>query len=201
MTLEARHRQIRRRRTALVAALVVGVVALLVALSYAAGPDPVVPADPIPPPTTMTTTPDPVAVVDPDQAPAPGMDAQFAPPDGPALDSPPFDVDAYSMRDELRTHGVDLPDDKLSDLVELADKYIAEGDPDLDAWDPRIMRDVRALWPDLDKGHVIDVTRCTAEYIERVIARNNGWAHPPDEDDHDVTVDGRGPQSRVTPTH
>jgi hypothetical protein len=36
------------------------------------------------------------------------------------------------------------------------------------------MRDVRATFPDLPKSLVIDVTRCTAEYIERVIARNHG---------------------------
>jgi len=68
---------------------------------------------------------------------------------------------------------------------------------DLDAWDPRIMADVKTLWPDLAKEQVIDVTRCTAEYIERVLARNAGLPHPPDEDDHNHTVEGRGPQPRV----
>jgi hypothetical protein len=126
------------------------------------------------------------------------MDPDLAPPDGPGPDYPPFGVDALAMRDELRTHGVDLSDDKLYILVETANKYIAEGDMDLDAWDPRIMADVQTLWPDLSRGHVIDVTRCTAEYIERVLARNAGLPHPPDSDDHDHTVDGRGPQARVT---
>ena len=200
MTLEARHRQILRRRALIVAIIVIAAVGLLLALLTVPDPEaaPTVPTST--PAPTMTADADPVAEIDHDQAPAPGMDPELAPPDGPALDSPPFDVDAVSMRDELRTHGVDLPDDKLSALVDMADKYIAEDDPDLDAWDPRIMRDVRALWPDLDKAHVIDVTRCTAEYIERVIARNKGWAHPPDEDDHNDTVDGRGPQPRVAPT-
>jgi hypothetical protein len=151
----------------------------------------------LPPPIEVSRAQSPVVEVDPSQAPAPGMDPQFAPPDGPAPDYPPFDVDAISMRDELRSHGVDTPDDHLVLLVSMADKYIAQNDPDLDAWDPRIMRDVRTTFPGLDKPHVIDVTRCTAEYIERVIARNMGWAHPPDEDDHDVTVQGRGPQTRV----
>jgi hypothetical protein len=141
--------------------------------------------------------PAPAAAVDTDVAPAPGMDPDLAPPDGPGPDSPPFGVDALAMRDELRTHGVDLSDDKLYILVDTANKYIAEGDMDLDAWDPRIMADVRTLWPDLAREQVIDVTRCTAEYIERVLARNAGLPHPPDEDDHDHTVDGRGPQSRV----
>jgi hypothetical protein len=137
------------------------------------------------------------AAVDTDVAPAPGMDPDLAPPDGPGPDSPPFGVDALAMRDELRTHGVDLSDDKLYILVDTANKYIAEGDMDLDAWDPRIMADVKTLWPDLSKGQVIDVTRCTAEYIERVLARNAGLPHPPDEDDHNHTVEGRGPQPRV----
>ena len=137
------------------------------------------------------------AAVDTDVAPAPGMDPDLAPPDGPGPDSPPFGVDALAMRDELRTHGVDLPDDKLYILVDAANKYIAEGDMDLDAWDPRIMADVKTLWPDLSKAQVIDVTRCTAEYIERVLARNAGLPHPPDEDDHNHTVEGRGPQPRV----
>jgi hypothetical protein len=137
------------------------------------------------------------AAVDTDVAPAPGMDPDLAPPDGPGPDSPPFGVDALAMRDELRTHGVDLSDDKLYILVDTANKYIAEGDMDLDAWDPRIMADVKTLWPDLARGQVIDVTRCTAEYIERVLARNAGLPHPPDEDDHNHTVEGRGPQARV----
>ena len=148
-------------------------------------------------PSVVSVAPSPVAAVDTDVAPAPGMDPRFAPPDGPAPDYPPFDVDAIAMRDELRTHGVDTPDDRLMSLVAMADRYISENDPDLDAWDPRIMRDVRTMWPDLDKGHVVDVTRCTAEYIERVIARNSGAPHPPDEDDHDVSVQGRGAQERV----
>ena len=75
-------------------------------------------------------------------------------------------------------------------LVDTANKYIAEGDMDLDAWDPRIMAEVKTLWPDLSTAQVIDVTRCTAEYIERVLARNAGLPHPPDEDDHNHTVKG-----------
>jgi hypothetical protein len=165
-------------------------VALLVFIPRAA-PDsaPSAPA-PAAPSLVTSAAAAPVAVVDPSQAPAPGMDPQFAPPDGPALDLPPFDVDAIAMRQELRTHGVDLPDDKLGGLVAVADKYIAEDVPDLKAWDPRIMRDVRALWPNESRRHVVDVTRCLAEYVERVIARNHGWAHPPDEDDHKVPVKG-----------
>jgi hypothetical protein len=157
----------------------------------ASDPGPTVAASEIQAPTSNA------AAVDTDVAPTPGMDPDLAPPDGPGPDSPPFGVDALAMRGELRTHGLDLSDDKLYILVDTANKYIAEGDMDLDAWDPRIMTDVKTLWPDLSKAQVIDVTRCTAEYIERVLARNAGLPHPPDEDDHNQTVDGRGPQARV----
>lgn len=147
------------------------------------------------PPTVQGTPP---GQVDHDVAPAPGMDPDLAPPDGPGPDTPPFGVDALAMREELRGHGVDLKDGDLYKLVDAANKYIAEDDLDLDAWDPRIMKDVKSLWPNLDKGRVIDVTRCTAEYVERVEARNHGLPHPPDEDDHNVVVEGRGSQPRVS---
>lgn len=188
------HRAPLTRREMLLAALaVVGLVGLIIG-SYLAG---VATSQPASAQAITVTAPAPssapVPTVDPDQAPAPGMDPKFAPPDGPALDSPPFDVDAVAMRDELRTHGVDTPDAKLGMLVSIADKYISQGDMDLDAWDPRIKRDVRTMYPEATKNEVIDVTRCLAEYVERVEARNAGLPHPPDEDDHNITVDGRGP--------
>jgi hypothetical protein len=201
----SRHAALVRRRRWTVAAVVVAVLVVLYlalarpALDRAAGtanPDPAAPTlSAAPPPPTPGKGPGPLslapaAVIDTATAPAPGMDPQFAPPDGPAPDWPPFDVDAVAMREELRTHGVDLPDARLYQLVQVADKYIAQGDPDLDAWDPRIMRDVRTLWPDVPRKVQIAVTRCLAEYVERVIARNNGWPHPPDEDDHNVAVSG-----------
>jgi hypothetical protein len=182
---------------------VLALIALLIVLLWPRGSDSqeaeAVASDPGPAvaPSEIAAPPSAAAAVDTDVAPAPGMDPDLAPPDGPGPDYPPFGVDALAMRDELRGHGVDLSDDKLYILVDTANKYIAEGDMDLDAWDPRIMADVRTLWPDLPKGQVIDVTRCTAEYIERVLARNAGLPHPPDEDDHNQTVEGRGPQARV----
>jgi hypothetical protein len=191
-----RHRDLTRRRWWFGVAAVLVLVALLIgsyllgmsrSVSNQASADaPAAAAQPLPTPII----PAPAVNVDQDQAPAPGMDPEFAPPDGPALDSPPFDVDAYSMRDELRGHGVDLPDEKLGDLVKVANKYIAEDVPDLTAWDPRIAADVKKAFPKADRQTRIDVVRCTAEYIERVIARNHGWAHPPDEDDHAVPVGG-----------
>ena len=112
-----------------------------------------------PAPTVATSEieapPSVAAAPDTDVAPAPGMDPDLAPPDGPGPDSPPFGVDALAMRDELRTQGVDLSDDKLYILVDTANKYITEGDMDLDAWDSRIMADVKTLWPDLSKPQVI----------------------------------------------
>jgi hypothetical protein len=183
---------------------ITGLIALLIvflASQGSDGPETEVAAAADPAPTVAASAidapPTEAAAVDTDVAPAPGMDPDLAPPDGPGPDSPPFGVDALAMREELRTHDVDLSDDKLHVLVDTANKYIAQGDMDLDAWDPRIMADVRTLWPDLAREQVIDVTRCTAEYIERVLARNAGLPHPPDEDDHDHTVDGRGPQPRV----
>jgi hypothetical protein len=182
---------------------ILALIALLIALLSSLGSDEqetaAAASDPAPTVAASAIAAPPLeaAAVDTDVAPAPGMDPDLAPPDGPAPDSPPFGVDALAMRGELRTHGVDLSDDKLYILVDTANKYIAEGDMDLDAWDPRIMADVKTLWPDLAKAQVIDVTRCTAEYIERVLARNAGLPHPPDEDDHNHTVEGRGPQARV----
>jgi hypothetical protein len=180
----------RRRRIALVVALVVlavlAVIWLLQGRDAAAGSTRTSGA----PPTSATPTPAaaaPAALIDTATAPAPGMDPRFAPPDGPALDYPPFDVDAVAMRDELRTHGVDLPDDRLYQLVVIADKYIAEDVPDLYAYDGRILRDVRAMWPKASRKTQLLVTKCLAEYVERVIARNHGWAKPPDEDDHTAT--------------
>jgi hypothetical protein len=187
MEILDRRRHIRRQRTAIIAALLAAV--LLAAVLVIAGLVARHQAPPVAPHTGASPVPStvalaPVANVDPSQAPAPGMDPQFAPPDGPAPDYPPFDVDAVSMRDELRTHGVDLPDDRLYQLVAIADKYIAEDKPDLYAYDGRILRDVRGMWPNAPRKVQLLVTNCLAEYVERVIARNHGWAHPPDEDDH-----------------
>lgn len=145
----------------------------------------------------VTLTPPPGAV-DTDVAPAPGMIPQFAPPDGPDPDDPMFGVDVVALATELRTHAVDTPPDKYPQLLAIANRHIARGVPDLMAWDPLITADVRELYPDLRRGLVIDVTRCFAEYVERMEARNAGKAAPPDSDDHAVTVDNRGPQARIT---
>lgn len=134
--------------------------------------------------------------LDPDLAPAPGMIPKLAPPDGPTPDVGEYGVDPDAIRTEFLTHKVTLPASDDGKLVDLVNRHIARGDPDLNAWDAPIMADVKAAFPNLARSQRIDLTRCTAEYVERVIARNAGWVAPPDSDDHDVTVEGRQPQPR-----
>jgi hypothetical protein len=98
--------------------------------------------------------------------------------DMPARDYPPFDVDAEAMRQELRGHGVETPDDRLFMLVNIADKYIAEGDPDLDAWDPRIMRDVRAMWPEATKAQRIGGVRRAGHRAQQRVGTPAGRGRP-----------------------
>lgn len=159
------------------------------------------PAATIAPPLTLTPPPPSSStgpLVDTDLAPAPGMNPKFAPPDGPDPDDPMFGVDVHALRDEFRRHGVDTPDDKLPQLLAATNYHIARGDPDLDAWDLPIKHDVERIYPGIRRGFRIDLTRCWAEYVERVIARNAGKAAPPDSDDHGVTVDNRPPQALIT---
>ena len=129
---------------------------------------------------------------------SPGMNSKFAPPDGPDIDALPYGVDVVALAAEFRTHGVDTPPDKLPLLLAMTNRHIARDDDDLDAWDREITDDTHELYPDLRKGLVIDTTRCWAEYVERVIARNAGKAAPPDSDDHKVRVDNRAEQPRIT---
>jgi hypothetical protein len=129
---------------------------------------------------------------------SPGMNPKFAPPDGPDPDDPMFGVDVVALAAEFRTHGVDTHPDQYPLLLAMTNRHIARGDDDLDAWDREITEDTRELYPDLRKGLVIDITRCWAEYVERVIARNAGKAAPPDSDDHKVRVDNRAEQPRIT---
>jgi hypothetical protein len=144
----------------------------------------------------VTLTPPP-STVDTDTSPA-FMNPKFAPPDGPDPDDPMYGVDVVALAGEFRTHGVDTPPEKYPLLLAMTNRHIARGEPDLEAWDRLITEDTHQLYPDLRLGLVIDVTRCWAEYVERVIARNAGKAAPPDSDDHGVTVSNRGPQPRIT---
>lgn len=182
----------------LIALMVAGYIVGVARSQPASAASPIIvtaPAETVTAPLTLTPPP---PSVDTETAPAPGMIPQFAPPDGPDPDDPMFGVDVVALATELRTHAVDTPVDQYPQLLAIANRHIARGVPDLMAWDPLITADVKELYPNLRRGLVIDVTRCFAEYVERVEARNAGKAAPPDSDDHNVTVDKRAPQARIT---
>ena len=105
------------------------------------------------------------------------------PPDGPAPDQGPFGVDAQSLLDEIRSHSVPLADADAQRLVDVGDRAIARGQPDLSAEDVAIDQDLRYNFPGWSDQQYTDARRCLAEYAERVIARNQGTV-PPDSDDH-----------------
>ena len=105
------------------------------------------------------------------------------PPDGPAPDQGPFGVDAQSLLDEVRSHSVPLADTDAQRLVDIGDRAIARGQPDLSAEDVAIDQDLRYNFPGWSDQQYTDARRCLAEYAERVIARNQGTV-PPDSDDH-----------------
>ena len=97
------------------------------------------------------------------------MDPDLAPTDGPGPDSPPFGC-ALAMRDELRTHGVDLPDgqDSSRRCGEQVHRRRRHGPGRVGS--PDHGRRPRRLWPDTSGAQVIDVTRCTAG-VHRASAR------------------------------
>lgn len=132
-------------------------------------------------PSSVALAPPPVDTdtVSPDQ-----VKQSFAPPDGPAPDMPPYGIDAKALLDEIRSHGVRVDDGMAAKLVEIGNENVARGDPDLNAWDEQIMTEVKATFPYFTKQNRIDVTRCLAEYVERVIARNNHTIPPDERDDH-----------------
>jgi hypothetical protein len=105
-----------------------------------------------------------------------------APPDGPAPDTA-LGVDAQSLLDELRTHAVTLGPDDTRRVLTVGDAAVARGVPDVSPEDAAIRADVDRLFADLPADQRREVTRCLAEYAERVIARNAGTT-PPDSDDH-----------------
>ena len=109
--------------------------------------------------------------------------AGVLPPDGPAPDQPPFGVDAQALLSEVRSHSVPLADTDSQRLVDVGDRAIARGQPDLSADDVAIDQDLRHSFPGWTDRQYADARRCLAEYAERVIARNNHTV-PPDSDDH-----------------
>jgi hypothetical protein len=106
----------------------------------------------------------------------------LAPNDDPAADSA-FGIEAQKLLDELRSHNVPFTDADANILVDIGDRNVARGVPDLSADDPEITDQVAKAFPQYTDQQRADVVRCLAEYVEQTIAANRGTV-PPDEDDH-----------------
>jgi hypothetical protein len=106
----------------------------------------------------------------------------LAPNDDPAADSA-FGIEAQKLLDELRSHDVPFTDADANVLVDIGDKNVARGVPDLTADDAEITGQVAAAFPQYTDQQRADVVRCLAEYVERTLAATRGTV-PPDEDDH-----------------
>ena len=106
----------------------------------------------------------------------------LAPNDDPAADSA-FGIEAQKLLDELRSHNVPFTDADANILVDIGDRNVARGVPDLSADDPEITDQVAKAFPQYTDQQRADVVRCLAEYVELTIAANRGTV-PPDEDDH-----------------
>ena len=68
-------------------------------------------------------------------------------------------------------------------LVDIGDKNVARGLPDLQADDPVITEQVAKAFPRFSAQQQADSVRCLAEYVEQTIAKNHGTV-PPDGQDH-----------------
>jgi len=88
-----------------------------------------------------------------------------------------------ALLDELRSHDVPFTDADANILVDIGDRNVARGVPDLNADDPEITGQVARAFPQYTAQQRTDVVRCLAEYVERTLAANRGTV-PPDEDDH-----------------
>lgn len=112
----------------------------------------------------------------------PPDDPALAPNDDPAADSA-LGIEAQKLLDELRSHDVLFTDADENILVDIGDRNVAHGVPDLSADDPVIADQVVKAFPQYTDQQRADVVRCLAEYVERTIAANRGTV-PPNEDDH-----------------
>lgn len=119
--------------------------------------------------------------IDPN-SPRPPDNPTLAPNDDPAADSA-FGIEAQKLLDELRSHNVPFTDADANVLVDIGDKNVARGQPDLTADDPEITDQVTRTFPQYTDQQRADVVRCLAEYVEQTIAKNNGTV-PPDGQDH-----------------
>jgi hypothetical protein len=106
----------------------------------------------------------------------------LAPDDDPAADSS-FGIEAQKLLDELRSHDVPFTDADANILVDIGDKNVARGLPDLQADDSVIADQVTKAFPQYTVQERADVVRCLAEYVEQTIAKNLGTV-PPDGQDH-----------------
>ena len=149
--------------------IVVGIVALV-----GGGDDPA-PASADGGPTRVASPIDP-------NSPRPPDNPTLAPNDDPAADSA-FGIEAQKLLDELRSHNVPFSDADANVLVDIGDKNVARGQPDLTADDPEIADQVTRRFPQYTDQQRADVVRCLAEYVEQTIAKNNGTV-PPDGQDH-----------------
>jgi hypothetical protein len=119
--------------------------------------------------------------IDPN-SPRPPDNPTLAPNDDPAADSA-YGVEAQKLLDELRGHNVPFTDADANVLVDIGDKNVARGIPDLAANDPEISNQIAVTFPQYTEQQRTDVVRCLAEYVELTIAKNRGTV-PPDSDDH-----------------
>ncbi len=167
---------IRVRTLFMLAAVGLGVVATLGVVAFLLrGSDPA-PAEASAPP------PAPAPVVDTETT-QPGVPAAVQVPDGPAPDVGPFGIDGQALLEEVASHQVPLQQADQQKLIDIGNRAVARDEPDLQADDPQIGRDLQAAFPGWSEQNYVDATRCTAEYAERLIARNDGTV-PPDSDDH-----------------
>lgn len=112
----------------------------------------------------------------------PPDDPALAPNDDPAADSA-FGIEAQKLLDELRSHSVPFTDADANILVDIGDRNVARGEPDLAADDPAIADQVLRAFPQYSDQQRADTVRCLAEYVEQTIAKNRGTV-PPDGHDH-----------------
>lgn len=112
----------------------------------------------------------------------PPDDPALAPNDDPAADSD-FGIEAQKLLYELRSHSVPFTDADANILVDIGDKNVARGDPDLAADDPAITDQLVRAFPQYSDQQRADTIRCLAEYVEQTIAKNRGTV-PPDGYDH-----------------
>jgi hypothetical protein len=85
-----------------------------------------------------------------------------------------FGIEAQKLLDELRSHDVPFTGADANVLVDIGDKNVARGLPDLQADDAVIAGQVAAAFPQFSDQQRADSVRCLAEYVEQTIAKNRG---------------------------